>query len=227
MALDFVDDIDIDFDLKDVDDSTDKAISIDVLFDLTLKRENPNLLKGLISSYPILGSEYKNDKRKSLLNLLLDIYSNRKLLDNLKKDLQWHNMKLGKGEDEVIPPKIKRLNNKIYICSSYIDVMNLSINQGDMTSYDIVRSISDLITYDTSNMMIKNDIYSVLNVVIPKKISRLCFGRNSEYVEKFKKNVIKCYLDSMGLVRNNVDTIYFMKVYSTLEECIKAFDNVA
>lgn len=207
----------------DIDDETDKAISVDILFDLTLNRENPNLLKGLLKNYPILGCEYGRDKRKSLLKLLLDIYSNRKLLENLKKDLEWHNLKLGSDEDKLILPKIDRLNNKISLCSSYISVMSLSINNGDMTSYDLIRSISDLITYDTNNKMIQNDICMILCTIVPKKIKSLCLDRNLQYKENFKKRVIKCYLDSMGLVRNNLDTVYFMRVYASLEECIKAF----
>ena len=208
----------------DIDDFTDKAISIDVLFDLILKRENPNLIKELIKSYPILACEYKSDKRKSLLGLLLDVYSNRKLLDNFKKDLEWHNIKLGNGEDDIIKPKISRLNDKISVCSSFINVMSLSINNGDMTSSDIVRSISDLITYNTNNEMIQNDIYVILSSVIPNKIKRLCFERSVQYRENFKKKIINCYLDSMGLVRNNLNSLYFMKVYSSLELCIKALD---
>lgn len=206
-----------------IDDDTDKAISVDVLFDLTLNRENPNLLKELLRNYPILGCEYNRDKRKSLLKLLLDIYSNRKLLGNLKTDLEWHNLKLGNDQDKLILPKIDRLKNKISLCSSYINVMSLSINNGDMTSYDLIRSISDLITYDTNDKMIQNDICMILSTIVPKKIKSLCLDRSLQYKENFKKRVIKCYLDSMGLVRSNLDTIYFMKVYASLEECIKAF----
>lgn len=206
------------------DDFTDKAISVDILFDLTLKHEHPNLLRSLIKNYPILACEYKSDKRKSILDLLLDIYSNRRLLDSFNKDLEWYNSKLGNGEDEIIVSKIERLNNKISICSSYINVMSLSINNGDMVLYDLVRSISDLITYDTTNQMIQNDIIMILNSVIPKKIKRLCSDRNSIYKENFKQKIIRCYIDSMGLVRNNFDSDYFMKIYSSLELCIKAFE---
>ena len=210
--------------LNDIDDSVDKAISIDVLFDLTLKNENPNLLRGLMRNYPILGCEYRNDKRKSLLTLLLDIYVNRKLLTNLNRDLEWYNTKLGNGEDDVVMPKIKRLNNKISVCSSYINVMSFSINNGNMTSDDLVRSISDLITYDTNDLMIQNDICSILCNIVPKKIKNLCVDRNTNYKESLKKKIIKCYLDSMVLVKSNFDSIYFMRVYSSLELCIKAID---
>lgn len=223
LSLDVIDSVDFSFD-EDLSDLDDKAISIDVLFDLILKRENPNLLRGLIKSYPILSSEYRNDKKKSLLTLLLDIYKNRKLLNNFNKDLEWYKSKLGKDEDLVIIPKIEKLNDKISVCSSYINVMSSIINNGDMNSSDILRSISDLITYDTNDVMIKNDIFSIMNSVIPKKVSRLCRDRSLGYRDNLKKKVIKCYLDSMGLVRNNMDTIYFMKLYSTLEECIKVID---
>ena len=207
-----------------ISDDCDKPINIDVLFDLVLKNENPNLLKSIIRNYPILGCEYKNDKRKSLLTLLLDIYKNKKLLSNFNKDLEWHNRKLGGDEDDLLLPKIDRLKNKICVCTSYINIMSLSISCGDMISDDIIRSISDLITYDTTDLSIQNDICSILCSIIPKKISRLCSERNNVYKESFKKKVIKCYLDSMGLVRNNFDSVYFMKVYSSLELCIKAFD---
>ena len=216
---------DVSFDLNDeIDDNSERVFSVDILFDLTLKKENPNLLKSLIRNYPVLACEYRSDKKKSLLSLLLDIYNNRKLLNNFNKDLDWHNMKLGHGEDEIFMPKINRLNNKISVCSSYINVMSMVINNGDMLLDDIVRSISDLITYDTNNEVVKNDIYSILNFVVPKKISKLCCGRNLEYREYLKKRIIKCYLDSMGLVRNNTDMVYFMKLYSSLEECIKVID---
>jgi hypothetical protein len=81
-----------------------------------------------------------------------------------------------------------------------------------------------LITYDTIDLNIQNDIYSILSVVVPDKIRKLSVDRNALYREQFKKRVIKCYLDSMGLVRNNFDSAYFMKIYSTLELCVKAFD---
>ena len=200
-------------------DNEDKCINIDVLFDLVLKDENPNLLKELIKSYPILGCEYKSDKRKSLLNLLLDIYKNRKLLINLNKDLEWHQKKLGIGSDN-----IERLNRKINVCVSYIDVMCMTINDGCMTSDDLIRSISDLIIYDTIDSNVQNDICCILSKVVPRMIRLLCSDRSILYIEQLKKRVIKCYLDSMGLVRNNFDSIYFMRVYSTLELCIRAFD---
>ena len=138
--------------------------------------------------------------------------------------MNWYKSKLGKDEDLVIIPKIERLNDKISVCSSYINVMSSIINNGDMTSSDILRSISDLITYDTNDVIAKNDIFSILNVSVPKKIFKLCTDRSNEYKDNLKKKIIKCYLDSMGLVRNNMDTVYFMKLYSSLEECIKVID---
>lgn len=208
----------------DVPSDSDSSVSIDVLFDLVLKKENPNLLRGLIKNYPVLGCEYKGDKRKSLLRLLLDIYSNRKLLNNFNKDLEWHNSKLGSESDDIIMPKINRLHDKISVCSSYIDVMSLCINNSDMTSDDLVRSISDLITYDTHDVMIQNDICSILSVVIPRKIEKLCTDRDSEYKEYLKQKVIKCYVNSMGLVKSSFDSSYFMKIYSSLDLCINAID---
>ena len=220
--------IDLDYDniyvSNDIDDSTDKCINIDMLFDVILKGENPNLLKEFIKSYPILGCEYRNDKRKSLLNLLLDIYRNRKLLINLNKDLEWHKKKFNVCGEDIYLSKIERLNKKINTCVSYIDVMGMIINYGSMTSSDLLRSISDLITYDTNDLNVQNDIYFVLGRVVPRMIKQLCFDRNFLYREQLKKRVIKCYLDSMGLVRNNFDSVYFMRVYSTLELCIKSFD---
>lgn len=202
----------------------DKVISVDILFEQTLKRENPNLLSSLIRNYPILASEYKNNSKKSLLTLILDIYNNKKLLNNLNKDLDWYKRKLDRDDDAIIKPKIDKLTDKISVCSSYINVMNSIILNGDMTSYDLLRSISDLITYSGSNKIIKNDIYLILKDTVPKKIKRLCADRNVDYRENLKKKVIKCYLDSMALFRNEVDTYYFMKIYSTLELCISAFD---
>ena len=220
--------ISLDYDVisvsNDLSDDEDKCISIDVLFDGMLKKENPNLLKELLRSYPILGCEYRSDKRKSLLNLLLDIYKNKKLLVNLNKDLEWHNSKLGNGEDEIVVPKIERLNKKINVCTSYVSIMSTSINSGDMDSSDLIRSISDLITYDAVDKNVQNDICFILNIVIPNKIKKLCSDRSVLYREGFKRRVIKCYLDSMGLARNNFDSIYFMKIYSSLEVCVKAFD---
>lgn len=207
-----------------LDDETDKVISVDILFDQTLKRENPNLLNGLIKNYPVLGGEYKHGKKKSLLNLLQDIYNNKKLLTNLNKDLNWHKSRLNNNEEKIIKPQIEKLNNKITICTSYINVMNAIILNGDLTSYDLLRSISDLITYDGNNKTIKNDIYLILKDVIPKKIKRLCENRDISYKENLKKKVIKCYLDSMSLVKKEMDTEYFMKIYSTLELCIFSFD---
>lgn len=223
LELDISDDVYFSIDF-DEDDNIDKSISIDVLFDLVLKSENPNLLRGLVKNYPVLGCEYKLDKKKSLLSLLLDIYKNKKLLSSFKKDLNWYNDKLGKNEDLIIIPKIERLNNKISVCSSCIGVMSCIISSGDMTSYDIIRSISDLITYTTNDSKVQNDIYVIMSSYIPKKISRLCDGRSLKYRENFKQKIIKCYLDSMGLVRNSIDSLYFMKLYSCLEVCIKSID---
>lgn len=205
-----------------VDDKTDKAFSVDILFDQILKRENPNLLSGLVKNYPILGCEYK-DKKKSLLSLVLDIYNNKKLLGNLNKDLSWHKSKYDSVNYDVTD-KIDKLNSKISVCSSYINVMNSIVLNGDMTSYDLFRSISDLITYDHSNQMVKNDIYLILRDVVPKKLKRLCSGRSEGYKEFLKNRLIKCYLDSMSLVKNHFDVPYFMKIYSTLEFCIAVFD---
>jgi hypothetical protein len=214
-----IDSISID---KEIDDKTDKAISVDVLFDQVLKNENPNLISSLVRSYPILGSEYKNSKKKSLLGLIMDIYDNKKLLINLNKDLGWYK---NKNDDElIVKSKIEKLNNKITVCTSYIGVMNSIIMNGDLTSYDLLRSISDLITYSHSNKMIKNDIYLVLSEVIPKKIKRLCFERNEIYREELKRKIIKCYLDSLELIKNQISVDYFMKLYSTLDLCISAFD---
>jgi len=220
--------IDLNYDVisvsNGVSDDTDKCFNIDILFDSILKDENPNLLKELLKSYPILGCEYRSDKRKSLLNLLLDIYKNRKLLINLNKDLDWHKKKLETDDKNIYLPKIERLNKKINVCTSYINVMSMIINNGSMTSDDLLRSISDLITYDTVDLNVQNDIYSVLSKIIPKMIKDLCSDRNVLYKEHLKKRVIKCYLDSMGLVRNNFDSVYFMKIYGTLELCMKSFD---
>ena len=221
-------DIDVSYDVlainREIGSYDDNPISIDVLFDLVLKNENPNLLGSLIKSYPVLECEYKGNKRKSLLRLLLDIYSNRKLLSNFNRDLEWYKSRLGNEEDSIILPKIERLNDKISVCSSYINVMNSCINSSDMTLGYLCRSISDLITYDTSDEMIQNDIYSLLSVVIPRKIYKLCYGRDSVYKEFFKEKIIKCYMDSMGLVKSNFDSSYFMRIYSCLDLCIKAID---
>jgi len=221
-------DIDVSYDVlafpRDVASDCDSSVSIDVLFDLVLKNENPNLLRNLIKRYPVLGCEYKFDKRKSLLRLLLDVYNNRKLLSNLNKDLEWHKSKLNNGEDDIIMPKIDRLNDKISVCSSYIGVMSTCINSSDMTSDDLVRSISDLITYDTHDVMIQNDICTILSVVVPRKIKKLCASRGDDYKEYMKQKIIKCYLDSMGLSRSSFDSLYFMKIYSSLDLCIKAID---
>ena len=72
--------------------------------------------------------------------------------------------------------------------------------------------------------MIQNDICSILCNIVPKKIKNLCVDRNTNYKESLKKKIIKCYLDSMVLVKSNFDSIYFMRVYSSLELCIKAID---
>ncbi len=207
---------------RKLDSKTDNVISIDVLFDQIIKRENPNLISSLVRSYPVLGSEYKGGKKKSLLDLILDIYTNKRLLINLNRDLEWYKRK--KEDDIVVKPKIEHLNNKISICNSYIGVMNSIIMNGDLTTYDLLRSISDLITYSHSNKMVKNDICLVMSEVIPKKIRRLCLDRDDEYKGELKKKIIKCYLDSLELVKNQISVDYFMKLYSTLQLCISAFD---
>ena len=188
-----------------------------------MKRENPNLISSLVRNYPILGCEYKNHRKKSLLDLILDIYSNKKLLITLNKDLEWHKKK--EYDSDIVGAKIDKINSKISVCNSCISVMNYIIMKCDMSSYDLLRSISDLITYSHSNKMVKDDIYLVLSEVIPKKIRRLCEGRNDSYKEYLKRKVIKCYLDSFELVKSRLDTDYFMKLYSTLQSCVSAFDS--
>lgn len=205
---------------NNVDEKTDKPISIDILFDQVIDREGVNLLKSLIKNYPVLGCEYKQDKKKSLLTLLTDIYSNRKLLATLNKDLEWYSTK---EQDEIVKSKIERLNKKISICSSYINVMNTIIKNGDMTSSDILRSISDLILYDTNKKTLQDDVFSILMVVVPKKIERLCQNRDPLYITNFRKNIITCYLQSMNTVRSEMDLDYFMRLYSTLENINKVF----
>ena len=207
--------------IENVDDLEDRPFSIDILFDQMLKKENPNLIVGLVRNYPVLGTEYKNGKKKSILNLILDIYNSKKLFSNLNKDLLWYKRK---EKDLVVSDKIERLNDKISVCSSYINVMNSIILNSDLTSYDLLRSISDLITYQRNDLKIRGDIYLILKDVIPKKIKRLCEGRDSIYRENLKRKIIKCYLDSMNLIKNSVDISYFMKLYSTLELCIFSLD---
>lgn len=206
----------------DVDELEDKVFSIDILFDKVLKQENPNLIVGLVRNYPILGTEYKNGRKKSILTLILDIYSNKKLFSNLNKDLLWYKNK--KDKDVIVNEKIEKLNNKISVCSSYISVMNSIVLNCDLTSYDLLRSISDLITYQKNDLKIRGDIYLILKDVIPKKIKRLCENRDIVYRENLKRKIIKCYLDSMNLIKNSVDISYFMKLYSTLELCIFSLD---
>ena len=211
----FNDFIDIDFDSS--------IGSIDILFDQVINREGVNLLKSLIKNYPILACEYKSDKKKSLLNLLLDIYSNRKLLINLNKDLEWFK---SKNDNEFSNAKVERLENKISICKSCIGVMNLIVNNGDMLLEDLLRSISDLILYDTNKPYVKNDIYSVLKVVVPRKIERLCSGHDPVYIENVRKKVIDCYLQSLNTVRNIFDMDYFMRLYSTLDVINIVFEKI-
>lgn len=207
---------------RKLDSKTDKVISVDILFDQVIRNENPNLISTLVRNYPVLGSEYKGGKKKSLLGLILDIYTNKRLLINLNRDLEWYKKK--KEDELIVKPKIEHLNNKILVCNSYIRVMNSIIMNGDLTTYDLLRSISDLITYSHSNKMVKNDICLVMREVIPKKIRRLCLDRDDEYKDELKKKIIKCYLDSLELVKNQISVDYFMKLYSTLELCILAFD---
>ena len=142
-------------------------------------------------------------------------------MQDLNKDLEWHK---NKSVDLVVESKIERLNNKISVCNSYIGVLNSIIMNGDLTTYDLLRSISDLITYSHSNKMVKNDICLVMREVIPKKIRRLCADRDNDYKEELKKKIIKCYLDSLELVKNQISVDYFMKLYETLQLCISAFD---
>lgn len=209
--------VNIDSVLFDIDMSID---SIDVLFDNVLNSEGPNLLKSLIKNYPVLACEYKFDRKKSLLNLLLDIYSNRKLLVNLNKDLDWYRTK---NDNEFAASKIKRLENKISVCESCISVMNLIVNNGDFLLDDLLRSISDLILHNSSKDYVKNDIYAVLKVVVPRKVRKMCRGKDKEYIEETRKKIIECYMKSLGTVRNNMDIDYFMKLYSTLDEINKIF----
>lgn len=199
----------------------DNIISIDILFDQVIKRENINLIKSLVRSYPILGSEYKSGRKKTLLSLLLDIYSNKRLLSNLNVDLNWYN---NKEVDPLVESKILRLKNKISICTSYIEVMNNIINNGDMGSSDILRSISSLITYNTDDISVQRDICLVLEVVIPKKIERLCFNQDSDYIADFKKRVISCYLEAMNKRSKDFNIDYFMKLYSYLEVVVNSFN---
>ena len=207
-------------DVKEMDSMKDNIVSIDILFDQVIKRENSNLIKGLVRSYPILGSEYKSGRKKTLLSLLLDIYSNKKLLNDLNIDLNWHNKK----DDPLVEAKVLKLQNKISICTSYIEVMNNVINNGDMTSDDIIKSISSLITYNTNDLSIQKDICLILNVVIPKKIERLCLNRESTYIDEFKRKVISCYLESMNKRCKDSNLDYFMKLYSGLECVVNSFD---
>lgn len=208
---------------NNVNELDDKVISIDILFGNVIKRQNNNLIKEIVRNYPILGCEYKSDKKKNLINLLLDIYSNKKLLKNLNKDLQWYSEKC--QGDDFVNSKIEKLKNKISVCSSYIEVMNSVINNSDMASDDIVNSINGLISYKTNDISLQNDICLVLNVVIPKKIRRLCEDRDSKYIDSFRKKVVFCYLDSMNKKKDDVDMIYFMKIYSSLENVVNSFDN--
>ena len=70
--------------------------------------------------------------------------------------------------------KIERLEGKIKVCSSCINVMNYVVNNNDMMLDDLLRSISDLILYNANKDYIKNDIYAILKAVVPKKIYNMC-----------------------------------------------------
>lgn len=196
--------------------SFNPPLLIDVLFDEVISHENPNLIMGLIKSYPILGSEYKNYKKKSLLSIMLDLYYNQKLLINLNRDLSWYRGKIGSDSDSVILPKIERLVDKVSVCSSYIDVLTLVINKGDMSFDDLMCSISDLITYNTSDVKIQNDICIILENIIPKKIERLYKKGYLSDKDKFKKKIIKCYTDSLSLVSISMESDYFIFVLPTV-----------
>ncbi|MBP3921089.1 MAG: hypothetical protein J6D28_05950 [Bacilli bacterium] len=209
---------------NDIPDNEDKNVSIDILFDKILKRENNNLIRELVRNYPVLGAEYKNNRRKNLLNLLIDIYNNKKLLVNLNKDLDWHNNKYS-VKDEIVMMKINKLNDKIIVCNSYIGVMNAIINNSDYSIDGILDSIFALITYDTNDFIIKSDICTILKDVVPRKINKLCHTRNETYINNFKKKFINCYLDALGKISGNSDTSYFMKIYDCLDIIVKAFNN--
>jgi len=213
----------LEVDYENNDDDNDSIISIDLLFDQVVKRENDNLLRQYIYKYPVLGSEYKGSNKKSLLNLLLDIYNNKKLLKNFYHDLEWYNSK--DSQDIVVSEKQEKLKNKISICSSYIEVMNSIINNSNISSEEVIKSISALITYGTDDVNCQNDIYMILNYVIPKKIRSLCYNRNEKYIEKFRKNVVSSYLSSMNKKSKDFNFNYFMKIYSCLENIVNSFSS--
>lgn len=213
----------IEIDYDKIDDNSDSVVSIDILFDQIMKRENDNLLRQYIYKYPILGSEYKGIGKKSLLNLLLDIYNNKKLLKNFYHDLDWYSSK--DSSDIVVAEKIDKLKNKISICSSYIDVMNSIINNSFISSDDVIKSIGDLITYGTDSSDCQNDIYMILSVIIPKKIKNLCYNRNDVYIENFRKRVVSSYLSSMSKKSKDFNFDYFMKIYSCLNNIVGSFSS--
>ena len=211
--------------IKDFEDITldiEKG-SIDILFDSVIKKEGVNLIKSLVKNYPVLACEYKPEKKKSILALLLDIYSNNKLLINLNKDLEWHKTK---NDNEVTHDKIKKLEDRITVCKSVVSVMNDVINNGDMMLDDLLISISDLILYNTNKEYVKKDIYTVLKSIIPKKIYNMCKGHDVNYIEDVRKKIIECYLTSLNTVRENMDMDYFMKLYSTLDSINLVFEKV-
>lgn len=198
----------------------DIVTSIDILFDEIIKRENVNLIKELIRNYPILGCEYKNGKKKTLLGLLLDIYNNKKLLNDLNRDLSWYNKK---EKDDIVISKIEKLENKIKICTSCIQVMNMIINNSDMISEDILKSISSLIFYNTNDELIKKDIILLLSVVIPKKISDFCLNKNEVIIEDLKKKVIFTYIEGINKKKDEYDLNYFISIYRSLDKIVNSF----
>lgn len=188
--------------------------SIDLLFDSIVKRENANLISELIRNYPVLSCEYKSDGKKTLLNLLLDIYNSKKKLVNFNKDLAWCSEK--NNGDIYSTTKISKLESKISICSSYIAVMNDIMNNGDMDSEDILKSISSLINYKTNNLDLQKDICVILNTIIPDKIRKICLNRDNDFITEFKKKVVSIYLNLMNKNKNDFEMQYFMDIYSSL-----------
>ncbi len=184
------------------------------MFDSIVKRENANLISELIRNYPVLSCEYKSDGKKTLLNLLLDIYNSKKKLVNFNKDLAWCSEK--NNGDIYSTTKISKLESKISICSSYIAVMNDIMNNGDMDSEDILKSISSLINYKTNNLDLQKDICVILNTIIPDKIRKNPLNRDNDFITEFKKKVVSIYLNLMNKNKNDFEMQYFMDIYSSL-----------
>lgn len=203
-------------------DDLDKVLSIDLLFNNVLKRENPNLIRELVRNYPVLGIEYKNNRRKNMLDLLIDIYNNKRLVINLNKDLEWHN-KRNSHDDEIEAKKVLKLNNKLAVCNSCNSVMNSIINNSDYSSFEILDSVFALITYNTKDLIIKSDIITIVSSIVPNKISKLCEGRNDVYINDFKKRFISCFLDALGKVDCISDISYFMNIYECFNKIILSF----